>query len=89
MHEVLANHLFKLVQEKVKTDRPIMTIAVDWNVKQQKQTNKPDYIRASTQDFGTIAQMRPLNMSYCGARDLLRLLQPYVYKSSKVSSEAL
>ena len=52
-----------------------MTIAIDWDVKQQnKQTNKPDYIRASTKDFITIAQMRPLSMcalSYCGARDLL------------------
>ena len=49
-----------------------MTIAVDWDVKQQnKQTNKPDKSRASTQDFGTIAQMRTLNMcalSYCGVK---------------------
>ena len=60
--------------------------------KATKQTNKPDYIRASTQDFGTIAQMRPLNMwalSYCGAKDLLCEIHLDVYKSSKVSSEAL
>ena len=44
MHEVLVNRLFKIVQEKSVarwTDRPEMTIAVNWDVKQQnKQTNK-------------------------------------------------
>ena len=42
VHEVLVNILVKLAQEKcvVKcTDRPYMTIAVDWDVKpQMKQT---------------------------------------------------
>ena len=44
MHEVLVNRLFKLAQEKsvvMWNDPLIMTIAVDWDVKQQiKQTNK-------------------------------------------------
>ena len=45
VHEVLVNCLFKLAQEKVcmvrLTDNPTMTIAVDWDVKQQyKQTNR-------------------------------------------------
>ena len=45
VHEVLVNRLFKLAQEKVCrvrwTDHPTMTIAVDWDVKQQyKQTNR-------------------------------------------------
>ena len=44
MHEVLVNCLVKLAQEKSVvrlTDRPNMTIAVDWDVKhqtKQKQT---------------------------------------------------
>ena len=41
--EVLVNRLVKLAQEKSlvkRTDRPDMTIAVDWDVKHQtKQTN--------------------------------------------------
>ena len=43
MHEVLVNRLFKLTQEKVVrwTDCPHMTIAVDWDVKQQ---NKESYL---------------------------------------------
>ena len=44
VHELLVNGLVKLAQENsvVKlTDRPDMTIAVDWGIKQQnKQTNK-------------------------------------------------
>ena len=41
MQEVLVNRLFKLVQEKVwlSGDRPAMTIAVDWDVKQQNKQN--------------------------------------------------
>ena len=42
VHEVLANRLFKLAQEKVcrLTDRPAMTIAVDLGRKQRnKQTH--------------------------------------------------
>ena len=42
MHKVLVNRLFKLAQAKsvARTDRPDMTIAVKWDVKQQnKQTN--------------------------------------------------
>ena len=42
MPEVLVNRLFKLAQEKVWLGEltPVMTIAVDWDVKQQnKQTN--------------------------------------------------
>ena len=44
MHEELANHLAKLAQEEVwlsvlTVDCPVMTIAVDWDVKNQtKQT---------------------------------------------------
>ena len=42
VHEVLVNRLLKLAQEKSVvrwTDRPDLTIAVDWEVKQQnKQT---------------------------------------------------
>ena len=47
VHEVLANCLIKLAQEKSVfrlSDRPNMTIAVDWDVKNQ---TKPK------QDFGT------------------------------------
>ena len=43
MNEVLVNHLFKLVQVKsvVKcTDRPNMTIAVNWDVKQPKNKRR-------------------------------------------------
>ena len=44
VHEVLVNRLFKLAQEKSVvrwTDRLDMTIAVEWDMKQQiKQTNK-------------------------------------------------
>ena len=47
MHEVLVNHLFKACPGKnvVKcTDCPVMTIAVDWDVKQQnKLTNQIIY----------------------------------------------
>ena len=42
MHKVLVNRLFKLTQANsvARTDRPDMTIAVEWDVKQQnKQTN--------------------------------------------------
>ena len=42
VHEVLVNHLVKLAQEKSMvrwTDRPNMTIAVDWAIKHQ--TNQP------------------------------------------------
>ena len=42
MHEVLVNRLVKLAQEKSvvrSTERPDMTIAVDWDVK--NQTNQP------------------------------------------------
>ena len=61
--------------------------------KATKQTSKPDYIQACTQEFGTIARMRPLKHivgleTYC-VRYALILLQLNVYKSSKVSSEAL
>ena len=41
VHEVLVNRLVKLAQEKSVvrwTDRPYMTIAVDWDVKQTKQS---------------------------------------------------
>ena len=41
MQEVRVNGLFKHAQEKVvvrRTDHPVMTIAVDWDVKQK--TNK-------------------------------------------------
>ena len=41
--QITVNCLFMLAQEKSvvrPTDRPAMTIAVDWDVKQQKQTNK-------------------------------------------------
>ena len=40
MHEVLVNRLVKLAQEKSVvrwTDRPDMTIAVDWDIKQQNK----------------------------------------------------
>ena len=44
MHKVLVNRLVKPAQEKSmvgSTDRPDMTIAVEWDVKDQtKQTNK-------------------------------------------------
>ena len=42
MQEVLVNRLFKLAQEKVwlgEADRSDMTIAVDWEVKQQAPKN--------------------------------------------------
>ena len=40
VHKLLVNCLFKLAQEKVWLGDPAMTIAVDWDVKQQnKQTN--------------------------------------------------
>ena len=42
MHKVLVNCLFKLVQEKSvdsRTDRPVMTIAVDLGRKATKQTD--------------------------------------------------
>ena len=46
MHEVLVNHLVRLTQEKSVvrwTDRPYMTIAVDWDVKHHTKPNpKPD-----------------------------------------------
>ena len=46
VHQVLVNHLVKLVQEKSvvrRTDHPDMTIAVDWDVKHQtKQTKNQD-----------------------------------------------
>ena len=35
LHKVLVNHLVKLAQEKIvvrRTDRPDMTIAVDWDI---------------------------------------------------------
>ena len=68
-----------------------MTIAVDWDVKQKNKQTNP-----STQDFGSIARMRPLCVhlqivgleTYC-VRYALILLQLNVYRSSKVSSEAL
>ena len=43
VHEVLVNRLVKLAQEKVfrLTDRPDMTIAVDWDVKHQ--TNQQQF----------------------------------------------
>ena len=38
VHEVLVNRLFKLTQKKLWLgDRPVMTIAVDWDVKQQNR----------------------------------------------------
>ena len=43
VHEVLVNRLFKLAHEKVWLDehvRPTMTIAVDWEVEQQKKQTK-------------------------------------------------
>ena len=43
MHEVLVNHLLKLAQEKVwlgELTVPAMTIAVDWDVKQQNKQTK-------------------------------------------------
>ena len=43
VHEVLVNRLVKLAQEKSVvwcTDRPNMTIAVDWDVKHQTKQNK-------------------------------------------------
>ena len=54
VHEVLVNGLVKLAQEKSLvrwTDRPDMTIAVDWDVKNQtKQTmgNDEDFISLVT-----------------------------------------
>ena len=46
-HEVMVNHLVKLAQEKGvgrSTDCPDMTIAVDWDVKNQtKQTKTPHH----------------------------------------------
>ena len=40
MYEVLVNRLFRLAQEKsvVGTDRADMTVAVDWDVKQQTKS---------------------------------------------------
>ena len=41
-HDVLINRLFKLAQEKsvvMWTDRPEMTLAVDWDVNQQTNQN--------------------------------------------------
>ena len=43
VHKVLVNSLFKPAQEKSVvrlTNRPIMTIAVDWDVKQQNKQTK-------------------------------------------------
>ena len=43
VHKVLVNCLFKLAQEKSGvrwSDRPNMTIAVDWDVKQQTKAHK-------------------------------------------------
>ena len=39
VHKVLVNRLFKLAQEKSvrRSDPPVKTIAVDWDVKQQKK----------------------------------------------------
>ena len=45
MHELLVNHLVMLAKEKSvvrRTDRPDMTMAVDWDFRHQtKQTNCP------------------------------------------------
>ena len=43
VHQVLFYRLFKLAQEKSvvsRTDRPDMTIAIDWEVKQQTKSNQ-------------------------------------------------
>ena len=50
VHKVLVNCLFKLAQEKSVarlTDRPEMTIAIDWYVKQQN-TNKHKFLFLDT-----------------------------------------
>ena len=58
VHEVLVNCLFKLAQEKSvvrRTDRPIMTIAVDSGRKATKQTNKHlFYIGLYRENYGKI-----------------------------------
>ena len=79
------------------TDRPVMTIAVDWDVKQQnKPTNQILYkpvhkilvlLRACALQTCVHCHIVELE-TYC-VRYALVLLQLNVYKSSKVSSEAL
>ena len=52
VHEVLVNCLVKVTQEKSVvrwTDHPVMTIAVDWDVKSQtKQNQKKHYLKTSS-----------------------------------------
>ena len=45
MHKVLVNHLVKLAQEKSvvrQTYRPHMTVAVDWDIKNQTKLIDPE-----------------------------------------------
>ena len=47
VHKVLVNRLVKLAKEKSVvrlTDRPDMTIAVDWDIKNQIKPNKTNVI---------------------------------------------
>ena len=46
VHEVLVNHLVMLAQEKFVvgwTDRPDMTISIDWDIKNWTKQNKQRY----------------------------------------------
>ena len=48
MQKELVNHLFKLAQEKSEvrgTDRPDMTIAVDWDVKHQTKQKQNVFMK--------------------------------------------
>ena len=46
VHKALVNHLVKLAQKKIVvgwTDRPNMTIAVDWDIKHQTKPKLSTY----------------------------------------------
>ena len=63
MHEILVNRLFKLAQEKVWLG-PLMTIAVDWDVKQQNK-NKPFRHSRKIVDWVVNYPIKHTNKSLC------------------------
>ena len=52
VHEVMINRLSQVRNVVWEIDPPVMTIAVDWDVKQQnKHTNKQKHLRTNSSEY--------------------------------------